>query len=78
MKIIYIILCIVGIIAPFYSFFPFMEANGLDMILFIKQALENDVASFLIGDLVVSSIVFWFFLYSEVKKYKILVVCNSW
>ena len=71
MKIIYIILCIAGIIAPFYSFFPFMETNGLDMIEFVRQAIENDVAAFLTGDLVVSSVVFWFFIYNEVKKYKI-------
>ena len=48
-----------------------METNGLDMIEFVRQAIENDVAAFLTGDLVVSSVVFWFFIYNEVKKYKI-------
>lgn len=71
----YLILCILGTILPYSQFVPFLIENGLDLKLFFEQLFINRVSSFFGMDLIVSSLVFWFFVFWEGSR---LGMKNLW
>ena len=70
LKIGYILLCLFGIILPYSQFIPFILEHGLDLSLFLEQLFANQISSFFGLDLIVSSVVFWIFVFSEGSKLK--------
>ena len=77
----YLAAAILGAALPLSQLFPFLAAHGLDMPLFFRQLFQNHVSGFFGLDVIVSSVVFWLFAFSEgrrrgMKNLWLYVVCN--
>src|SRR5260370_34364178 len=80
-QILYLILFFAGTILPLSQLIPFLREQGLDMPLLLEQLFANRISGFFGLDVVVSSVVFWVFVYSEGTRLKmrhlwIYVACN--
>ena len=62
---IYLILCIVGVILPYWQFLPWLAANGMNVPLFFHQLFANRIGGFFGMDVIVSAIVLMAFVRSE-------------
>jgi hypothetical protein len=71
-KNIYLVLSILGLIAPYYFF---LQVRGFDPGEFLQLFSVSDVLSGIAMDLLVSVIVFWFFMFMEARK---LQMKNPW
>ncbi len=71
----YSILCILGTILPYSQFVPFLAEHGLNLQLFFEQLFVNRISSFFGMDLIVSSLVFWVFVFWEGSR---LGMKNLW
>ena len=71
-KNVYLILAIIGLIAPYY-FFLQVRAFNLDEL--FKLFSGSNILSAIAMDLLVSVIVFWFFMFTEARK---LQMRNPW
>jgi hypothetical protein len=69
-KIIYLISFIIGTVVPFYFIFGFIEINGLDIVLFIKELFHNKASSTFSSDLLICSFIFWIFMANDKKGRK--------
>ncbi len=81
LKLIYLLLCIVGLVLPYSQFVPFLLEHNLDIQLFFEQLFANKISGFFGMDLIVSSLVFWTFVFAEGTRLKmqnlwIYVACN--
>ena len=77
----YLAAAVVGTILPLSQFIPFLARYGLDVSAFFSQLFQNNVSSFFGLDVIVSSIVLWFFVFSEGKRRRmgnlwVYVLCN--
>jgi len=64
-KNIYLILTIIGFIAPYYFF---LQVRTFDMKTLFQQFSTSAVLSGIAMDLLVSVLVFWFFMFTEASK----------
>jgi hypothetical protein len=67
-KTLYLIGAVAGTVIPYYFLFQFITQNGFDVALFAQQAVANPAAAMFTADLLISSFVFWAFLYSEGRR----------
>ena len=74
-KNIYFILALLGLLVPYYFLFRFLNTNGLNISLLVKQLFANDISTFFAVDLVISIIVFWIYMIAEANK---LQMKNWW
>ncbi|BCL37837.1 DUF2834 domain-containing protein [Nostoc sp. MS1] len=74
-KTIYLLLCILGTVLPYSQFLPFLSEHGLNIPLFIEQLFANRISSFFGLDLIVTSLVFWVFVFWEGTRLK---MSNLW
>src|SRR6267142_3175899 len=80
-QILYLILCFAGTVLPCSQLIPFLREHGLDISFLVQQVFANRISGFFGLDVVVSSVVFWVFVYSEGPRLKmrhlwIYIVCN--
>lgn len=68
MSLVYLLLSIVGFVLPYSQLIPFMADNGFDLPLFWSQLYANQISSTFAFDLLISSLVFWVFVFREGKK----------
>ncbi|HEX3071533.1 MAG TPA: DUF2834 domain-containing protein [Thermoanaerobaculia bacterium] len=68
MKYVYVALCILGTVVPYYFFVPFVLAHGLNMPLFVRQLMATPVSAFFGADVVMSSVALWAFIAHERRK----------
>lgn len=68
MKRLYILLCIIGTILPYWFFLPFLSQNGLNLPLFAQQMFATPTAAFFSADVLLSSLALWVFIYFETRK----------
>ncbi|MDK1286235.1 DUF2834 domain-containing protein [Pseudoalteromonas umbrosa] len=68
MKYVYGLLCILGILAPFSAFAPWLFLHGLDLIRLYEEVNADPLASFAWLDVIVSAIVLIIFILYEGKK----------
>src|SRR2546427_12531669 len=61
-KTIYVCLCILGTIVPFWQLLPFLREHGLNPGLMIAQLFATPVSAFFGADVIVSSVVLWVFV----------------
>ncbi|MBD2628642.1 DUF2834 domain-containing protein [Trichormus variabilis] len=78
---IYISLAILGLVLPYSQFIPFILEHGFDIKLFFEQLFANKISGFFGFDVIVSSLVFWVFVFSEgtrlkMQKLWIYIACN--
>lgn len=64
-KMIYLILAIVGAVVPYLFFIQHFGAAGFGLIDFISALFVNSATSGFTSDLVISSLVFWIFMYQR-------------
>ena len=65
MKNIYLIMAIAGAVVPMIFFIDFMGAAGLDLVTFISALFVNGAAGGFAADLLISSAVFWIYMFSR-------------
>jgi Terpene cyclase DEP1 len=70
-KHLYLMLAIIGLIAPYYFFISFLMAHGLDGKAFLQQLFGTRIATFFAVDLLLSCVVFVRFLRQEASRYAI-------
>ena len=70
MKKIYLALAILGAIIPYLFFFQFIKTNGIDIPGFLAGLFVNGAAGGFSSDLLISSFVFWFYMFAERKSGK--------
>ncbi len=68
-KTIYLTFAIIGLIIPYYFLFSFLGENGFNIPLLIQQLFANQISTFFAVDLIISIIVFWFYIYFEAAKF---------
>jgi len=56
-KTVYLVLCIIGLLAPYAAFVPWLAENGLNGSLFIQHLFANRISTFFALDVIVSAIV---------------------
>jgi hypothetical protein len=61
----YLVLAMLGTVIPVVLFAQFFAPHGLDLGGFLAAAFANPVASGLSADLVISSVVFWVWMFSH-------------
>ena len=80
-KVIYLLLCVLGLVLPYSQLVPFILEHGLDIKLFLEQLFANKISGFFGMDVIVSSLVLWTFVFWEGTRLKmqnlwVYVVCN--
>jgi hypothetical protein len=65
MKNAYLVAAIIGAVIPYAFFVSFIQANGVDLPEFISALFVNGAAGGFSADLVISSIVFWAFMFQQ-------------
>ena len=58
----------VGAIVPYIFFFNFIQLNGVDIPGFVSALFVNGAAGGFSADLIVSSFVFWVFMFQQQQK----------
>jgi len=71
LKTLYLILCVIGAVLPYWQFVPWVSQNGLSMPLFFHQLFANRISSFFGLDLLVSAAVLVVFMRSESSRLRI-------
>jgi TRAP-type uncharacterized transport system fused permease subunit len=72
-KSIYLVLCVVGAVLPYWQFVPWVLDNGLNMSLLLNQLFANRVSAFFATDVIVSAIVVFAFVLFERSR-----LGNNW
>ena len=65
---VYLVLCVVGALLPYSQLIPWFLEHGLDLSLFHDQLFANRISGFFGLDVIVSSFVLWFFVFSEWRR----------
>ena len=68
MKKLYLILAIIGAIVPYYFFYQFMQVEGINLSAFVTSLFVNGAASGFSADLLLTSFIFWLFMFMQVKE----------
>ena len=75
LKTLYLVLCVVGVVLPYWQFVPWLAANGLRLPLFVQELFANRIGGFFGLDVLVSSIVLVVFMREESAK---LAIRGRW
>ncbi len=67
MKKLYLLLAIIGAIVPYIFFFQFFQTEGLNIPVFISALFVNGAAGGFSADLLLTSFVFWLFMFQQDK-----------
>lgn len=67
MKKVYLVLALLGAIVPYIFFFQFIQVEGVDILAFVSALFVNGAAAGFTADLVLSSFVFWIFMFRQAK-----------
>ena len=68
LKTLYLALCVLGVVLPYWQFVPWVAANGLNLPLFFQLLFANRIGGFFGMDVIVSSVVLIVFMLAEHKK----------
>jgi hypothetical protein len=55
-KTVYLVLCVLGVLLPYWQFGPWLMVNGLNIPLFLHQLFANRIGAFFGMDVLVSAI----------------------
>ena len=70
MKNLFLVLAIVGAIIPLAFFFQFFSAEGVNLSRFLSALFVNGAAGGFSADLLISSFVFWIYMFQKQKSEK--------
>ena len=65
LKTLYLLLCVLGAVLPYWQFTPWVAANGLQMPLLLRELFANRISAFFGIDVLVSSLVLLVFMRAE-------------
>ena len=68
LKTIYLVLCVLGLVLPYWQFVPWVLANGLNMPLFLRQLFANRVGAFFGMDVLVFGVALLVFTRRESSR----------
>ena len=71
LKTIYLTLCLLGVVLPYWQFVPWVTQNGLNMRLFFQQLFANHVGTFFGMDVIVSAAALLVFVRNESFRLRI-------
>jgi hypothetical protein len=71
LKTLYLILCVIGAVLPYWQFVPWVSQNGLSMPLFFHQLFANRISAIFGMDVLVSAAVLVVFMRSESSRLRI-------
>lgn len=72
LKSVYLLLCVLGIVVPYWQFIPWVAEHGLDMGLFARQLFENRIGAFFGMDVIVSALTLIVFVRAEGPRISML------
>lgn len=67
----YLILCVLGVVLPYWQFVPWVAAHGLNLSLFVQHLFANRIGGFFGMDVLVSAFALMVFVGRESSKLKI-------
>jgi hypothetical protein len=62
---IYLLLCVLGLVLPYWQFVPWVSSHGLNLSLFLSQLFANRISTFFGMDVFVSAAVLIYFIRIE-------------
>lgn len=62
---VWLLLAIAGAVAPWYFLIGYFSDNPISLSAFFAASVANDVATAFVADLLISSLVFWIYMYSR-------------
>src|SRR4030095_9602713 len=65
LRYVYLALCVVGVLLPYWQFVPWFLQHGFDLPLFLHQLFANRIGGFFALDAICVSFVLWFFIFAE-------------
>ncbi len=68
MKKLYLLLAVIGAIIPYFFFFQFFQAEGINISAFVSALFVNGAAGGFTTDVLLSSFIFWLFMFKQVKE----------
>ena len=68
LKTVYLLLCVLGVVLPYWQLLPWLAANGPDLPLFFRQLFANRVGAFFGMDVFVSAAALLVFAASEGRR----------
>lgn|SRR3989442_15445659 len=68
LKTIYLVLCVFGVVVPYWQLGPWLAANGLNMPLFFQLLFANHIGAFFGMDVVVSAVALLVFVRTESRR----------
>lgn len=71
MRYVYLIIAVLGAIAPYFFVGRFMAATGGGLSEFLSAAVINDAATTATADVLVASLAFWVFLFVEARRWRV-------
>lgn len=70
MKKVYLVLAIIGAIVPYLFFVQFIQEQGFSILGFTAALFVNGAAGGFSADLLLTSFVFWLFMFTQQKRSK--------
>ena len=70
-KNVYLGLCVLGVVLPYWQFLPWAAQNGLNLSLFVQQLFANRIGAFFGMDVLVSAIALLVFVRFENSRIRI-------
>ncbi len=70
MKTLYLVLAVVGAVVPYLFFLQHFSSEGFGLVGFVNALFANPAASGFTADLLITSSVFWIFMFHQHKRGK--------
>lgn len=70
MKTLYLILAVVGAVVPYVFFIQHFSSEGVGLVGFVEALFANPAASGFTVDLLITSSIFWIFMFQQHKRRK--------
>lgn len=67
-KSVYLGLCFVGLVLPYWQFVPWVSVHGLNLALFVRELFANRISAFFGMDVLVSAVVLIVFMRIESRR----------
>ena len=68
LRYLYLALCVVGTVAPYWKFLPWVMEHGLNLSLLCQELFATRIGAFFGLDVVVSAIVLFIFIFTEGRR----------
>jgi len=70
-KNIYLALCLLGVVVPYWQFVPWLFAHGLNLALLVRELFANRISTFFGMDVILSAVVLLLFVRIENSRIRI-------